>query len=122
VNRHGLWLVLMPGRNLLLLSARLSSGVPRSTGHRGREVWRCFLANMFDGCFFLMCDKVLVPTDYAGNHAELLAGGGDVPLSAISALTASLGSIIDTLPLTGGYANANDFEVRLRALTCFAKD
>jgi hypothetical protein len=36
-------------------------------------------------------------------------------------MTASLGSITDTLTLTGEYANANDFEVRLRALTGFAK-
>jgi len=36
-------------------------------------------------------------------------------------LTASLGSITDTLTLTGEYANANDFEVRLRALTGFAE-
>jgi hypothetical protein len=33
VNRHELRLVLMPGRKLLLLSARLSSGVPQSTRH-----------------------------------------------------------------------------------------
>jgi hypothetical protein len=37
-------------------------------------------------------------------------------------LTASLGSITDTLTLTGEYAYTNDFEVRLRALTDHAKD
>jgi len=36
-------------------------------------------------------------------------------------LTASLGSITDTLTLTGECANANDFEVRLRALTDLPK-
>jgi hypothetical protein len=33
----------------------LSSGVPRSTRPRGRAVWRCFLADVLDDCFFLMC-------------------------------------------------------------------
>jgi len=37
-------------------------------------------------------------------------------------LTAQLGSVTDTLTLTGEYAYANDFEVRLRALTDHAKD
>jgi hypothetical protein len=37
-------------------------------------------------------------------------------------LTAQLGSITDTLTLTGEYANANDFEVRPRALTDLSKD
>jgi hypothetical protein len=32
-----------------------------------------------------------------------------------------LGSITEPLTLTGEYAYANDFEVRLRALTDFAK-
>jgi hypothetical protein len=32
-----------------------------------------------------------------------------------------LGSITDTLTLTGEYAYANDFEVRLRALTDIAR-
>jgi hypothetical protein len=32
-----------------------------------------------------------------------------------------LGSITDTLPLTGEYADANDFKVRLRALTDLAR-
>jgi hypothetical protein len=35
---------------------------------------------------------------------------------AIPAFTALLGSITDTLTLTGEYAYANDFEVWLRAL------
>jgi hypothetical protein len=56
VNRHGLRLVLMPGRKLLLLlSAWLSSGVLRSTRHHGQAVWCCFLADVLDGCFFLIC-------------------------------------------------------------------
>jgi hypothetical protein len=55
VNRHGLRLVLMSGRKLLLLSARLSSGVPRSTRHLGQAVWHCFLADVLDGCVFLIC-------------------------------------------------------------------
>ena len=37
-------------------------------------------------------------------------------------LTAQLGSITDTLTLTGEYAYANDFEVRLMALTDLAKE
>jgi len=37
-------------------------------------------------------------------------------------LIAKLGSITDTLTLIGEYAYANDFEVRLRALTDRAKD
>jgi hypothetical protein len=37
-------------------------------------------------------------------------------------LTASLGSITDTLTLTEKYVYANDFKVRLRELTDFAKD
>jgi hypothetical protein len=37
-------------------------------------------------------------------------------------MAALLGSITDTLTLTGGYAYANDFEVRLRALTDLAKE
>ena len=37
-------------------------------------------------------------------------------------MIAKLGSITDTLTLTGGYAYANDFEVRLRALTDLARD
>jgi hypothetical protein len=37
-------------------------------------------------------------------------------------LTALLGSITDTLTQTGEYAKANNFEVRLRAFTGFAKD
>jgi hypothetical protein len=36
-------------------ATRLSSGVPRSTRPRGRVAWRCFLADVLDGCFFLMC-------------------------------------------------------------------
>ena len=55
MNRQELRLVLMPGRKLLLLSAWLSRGVPRSTRHRGRAVWRCFLADVLDGCCFLIC-------------------------------------------------------------------
>jgi hypothetical protein len=37
-------------------------------------------------------------------------------------LIAKLGSITDTLTVTGVYAYANDFEVRLRALTDLAID
>jgi len=37
-------------------------------------------------------------------------------------LIAKFGSITDTLTLTGEYAYANDFEVRLRAMTDIAKD
>ena len=37
-------------------------------------------------------------------------------------LTVYLGSITDTITLTGEYAYANDFEVRLRALTEITKD
>jgi hypothetical protein len=48
VNLHGSWLVLMLGQKLLLVPARLSSGVPLSTRH-------CFLADVLDGCFFLLC-------------------------------------------------------------------
>ena len=40
---------------------------------------------------------------------------------ALLRLTASLGSITDTLTLTGECAIANDFEVRLRALTDLLK-
>jgi hypothetical protein len=36
-------------------------------------------------------------------------------------LIAKLGSITDTLTLTGEYVYANDFEVRLRALTDLAR-
>jgi hypothetical protein len=36
-------------------------------------------------------------------------------------LIAKLGSITDTLTLIGEYAYANDFEVRLRALTDLAR-
>jgi hypothetical protein len=36
-------------------AARLSSGVARSMRYRGRAVWRCFFADVLDGCFFLMC-------------------------------------------------------------------
>jgi len=36
-------------------------------------------------------------------------------------LTASLGSVTDTLTLTGGRTYANDFEVRLKALTELTK-
>ena len=37
-------------------------------------------------------------------------------------LTAQLGSMTDTLTLTGGYAYVNEFEVRLRALIDTAKE
>jgi len=77
VNRHGLRLVLTPGRKLLLLSARLSSGVPRSTRHRGRAVWRCFLADVLDGCF-LICVWQSTPSDWFFGQAKVLTGGGDL--------------------------------------------
>jgi len=73
VNRQGLRLVLMPGRKLLLLSAQLSSGVPRSTRHCGWAVWRCFLADVLDGCFsWFVSDKVLLPTTSAVQTGLLL--------------------------------------------------
>jgi hypothetical protein len=43
---------------------RLSSGVPRSTMPRGWAVWRCFLADVLDGCLFLMCVWQNTPFDW----------------------------------------------------------
>jgi hypothetical protein len=64
------------------------------------------------------------------SQAEVLTGGGDlreakvnVPLSVSHSclLIAKLGSKTGTLNLTGECAYANDFEVRLMALTDLAR-
>ena len=133
-NSHVLRLVLMPGRKRLLLSARLNSGIPRYTRHRGRAVWRCFLADVLNGCFFLICAWQNTPSDYDCGQAKLSQSvnwGAETCakrkstspcLLAIPAFDRIAGLYDRHLNLTGEHANANDFEVRLRALTIFAKD
>ena len=65
------------------------------------------------------------------SHAKVLAGGRRLALQSSRCppvcqpflrLTVQLGSITDTLTLTGDYAYGNDFKVRLKALTDLAKD
>jgi len=64
------------------------------------------------------------------SQAKMLTGGGDLAkrkstspcLLAIPAFDRIAGLYDRHLNLTGEYDNANDFEVRLRALTIFAKD
>jgi hypothetical protein len=87
VNCHRLWLVLIPGRKLLLLSARLSSGVPQSMRHRGWAVWHCFLADVLDGCFFLICVWQSTPSDW-------FCGSDRLSFILVS-------SVLSVLPLTG---------------------
>ena len=98
----------------------------------------------FSGCICqqqdmtCMVNPVITATAIATQHstgcmssqAKVLTGGGDLREAQVDVpvcqpflcLIAQLGSITDTLTLTGNYAYTNDFEVRLRALTELTKN
>jgi hypothetical protein len=69
-------------------ATRLSSGVPRSTRPRGRAVWRCLLAGVSDGCFFLISPS----DDYSFSIDD--CGSGRPPFIQVP-------SVLPVLPLDG---------------------
>jgi hypothetical protein len=74
-------------------ATRLSSGMPRSSRPRGRAVWRCFLADVLDGCFFLMCVWQNTSSDWwlRFGHASAYSGSFRSVCSAIGGLAELVG-------------------------------